>query len=71
MKSNLSVCFYVHSRDVILKGSVPRSHLASFCQRISNLLDHGQIGFGNAINMVVEKLTNLWKHDFEYAIILV
>ena len=37
---------------------------SQFLSRIINLLDQGQIIFSNIINIVLEKLKNLWKYDF-------
>ena len=39
------------------------SHLADFFQQIGDLLEQGQIIFGNIVNKALENSTNLWKYD--------
>ena len=47
------------------------SHLADFFQRIGDLLEQGQIIFGNIGSIALENLTNLWKYDTWYTLMLV
>ena len=44
--------------------------LSQFFQQISNLLEQGQILFGNIVNLALENPTNLWKYDILCALIL-
>ena len=43
------------------------SHAADFFQQISDLLEQGQIFFGNMVNIALENLTNLCKYGIWYA----
>ena len=42
-----------------------------FFQRIGDLLEPGEISFGNIVNVALENLTNLWKYDIWYTLILI
>ena len=44
--------------------------LSQFFQQIGYLLEQGQVIFGNIVNIALENLTNLWKYDIWYALIL-
>ena len=46
------------------------SHYTDFFQQIGNLWEQGQINFGNIVNIALENLTNLWKYDICYTLIL-
>ena len=37
-----------------------------FFQRIGDMLEQGQIIFGNIVNIALESSTNLWKYDILY-----
>ena len=41
-----------------------------FFQQIGDLLEQGHISFGNIVNVALENLTNLWKYDIWYTLIL-
>ena len=51
-----------------IKYSVPTTPI--FFQRIGDLLEQGQIIFGNIVNKALENSTNLWKYDIWYTLIL-
>ena len=42
----------------------------NFFQRIGDLLQQGQIIFGNIINKALDNSTNLWKYNIWYTLIL-
>ena len=44
--------------------SVPTKPI--FFQQIVDLLEQGQIIFGNIVNIALENSTNLWKYDILY-----
>ena len=46
------------------------SHYADFFQQIGDLLEQGQIIFGNIVNKALENSTNLWKYDIWYTLML-
>ena len=46
------------------------SHLADIFQQIGDLLEQGQIFFGNIVNKALENSANLWKDDIWYTLIL-
>ena len=48
-----------------LTGSVPTKPIF-----FSDLLEQGQIIFGNIVNKALENSTNLWKYDIWYTLIL-
>ena len=44
--------------------------LSRFFQRVGDLLEQGQINFGNVVSIALENSTNLRKYDFWYTLIL-
>ena len=46
------------------------SHGADFFQQISDLLELGEIIFGNMVNIALENSTYSWKYDIWYTLIL-
>ena len=46
------------------------SHKADVFQQIGDLLEQGQIFFGNIVHKALENSTNLWKYDICYTLIL-
>ena len=57
---------------VVLFNGDQCSHLVNFFQKIGDLLEQGQIIFGNIVNIALENLTNLWKYEYDiwYTLIL-
>ena len=57
---------------VVLFNGDQCSHLVNFFQQIGDLLEQGQIIFGNIVNIALENLTNLWKYEYDiwYTLIL-
>ena len=58
-----SLPFYAH-----VHASVPTKPI--FFSEMGDLLEQGEIAFSHIVNVALENLTNLWKFDIWYTLIL-